>query len=182
MNLSEEDENNIHEDDDNDEYRYSFDDDSQESSQLSIPIIVEKPTVLVTSAVELKTFWTNGRAPLELVEVAQALDVFISSIKFDSKSVSLSKNIKVAVEIMGISSKSSPNFLSSSGVKQVNYATHIRFNRDLSGQLSDEISDEGENFAMFINIMSEDDATIIGQATVFLYVMIEESCSILRQV
>jgi hypothetical protein len=96
--------------------------------------------------------------------------------------VSLSKNIKLAVEIMGTSSKSSPNFLSSSGVKQVNYANHIRFNRDLSGQLSDEISEEGENLALFINIMSEDDVTILGQATVLLYVMIEESCSILRQV
>ena len=127
--------------------------------------------------------WLMGRSPLDNIEVGQALDVLVSGVRLERDSVDLYSNIFIKIEFMSAVSGSS-NVIKTSNknsIQPVNFASHILFDRQTSMLLSDEIDSAGEDLCLYINVYDADNNRICGQASVFLYSMIESSTSLLRQ-
>lgn len=147
---------------------------------LNKPILPEESS---TSAPSKTQIWKEGRAPLELVETGHALDVYVSAIRLEPSSVPSSSSVKLQVEFLGGPSSPSQAIMIGSrpSVQRVDYASHIIFNRSLLVLLAKQLSAQGDNFSLLINVIDSNTNKLLGSATVLLYVMIEDSCSILRQ-
>jgi hypothetical protein len=149
--------------------------------------------------------FSEGRADVEAVEVGQALDVLVSAIQLDagavpnrtssSSSSSSSSQVEICVQFLGALSQPSGAIglptPSGSGTPTatrrsllpVNLAAHMLMNRKASLALAEEIGDKGEELALQVLLydVSSPTRNLLGVATVPLWVMIEESCNILRQ-
>jgi hypothetical protein len=128
--------------------------------------------------------WINGRAPLDLIEVAHALDLLVSAVSLSPEIQSQHPKIYLVIEFMNITSTPSPVLPTNlrQSFSSVNYAAHLLFNnREASLQLSKFIESEGMNIAVSISIIDEMKGTAIGHAVVDLYVMIEDEKPLIRQ-
>jgi len=128
--------------------------------------------------------WINGRAPLDLIEVAHALDLLVSAVSLSPEIQSQHPKVYLVVEFMNITSTPSPVLPTNlrQSFSSVNYAAHLLFNnREASLQLSKFIESEGMNIAVSISIIDEMKGTAIGHAVVDLYVMIEDEKPLIRQ-
>jgi hypothetical protein len=128
--------------------------------------------------------WINGRAPLDMIEIAHALDLLVSAVSLDSEIQINYPRCYVEVDFMGI--LSAPSTILSTNTRQslsaINYAVHILINnREAAIQLSKYIENEGMNISVSINIINESSKKAIGQAVVDLYVMIEDEKPLIRQ-
>ena len=128
--------------------------------------------------------WINGRAPLDLIEVAHALDLLVSAVSLSPEIQSQHPKIYLVIEFMNITSTPSPVLPTNlrQSFSSVNYAAHLLFNnREASLQLSKFIESEGMNIEVSISIIDEMKGTAIGHAVVDLYVMIEDEKPLIRQ-
>jgi hypothetical protein len=91
--------------------------------------------------------------------------------------------VSLQLEFLGLQSNPSPLIPSSAivTVQPINYSSYLRLNADLSVLLSDEIQSEGEYLSFRINLIEKDKEGVVAQGSVALWVMIEDSCNILRQ-
>jgi len=143
---------------------------------------LNKPlSAVIPSGQASSRVWNDGRAPLELVETGHALDVLVSALRLDSACGS--SNVRLRVDFLG--AQSAPSSAVAVGpratVERVDYSAHIVFNRAVSVLLSKQLSAQGDNFSLLISVVDASSGKLLGSATVLLYVMIEDSCSILRQ-
>ena len=126
--------------------------------------------------------WVEGRSPLELLEVSQALEFFISAIRLE-KALSSYGNACIQVKFLGSLSPTSTSFvLNSKLVYPVNFPVHMKFNKAACRELSSEIENVGEGLACEILLLKSETKEIIGTSTVNFWIMIEDSCNIVRQV
>ena len=126
--------------------------------------------------------WVEGRSPLELLEVSQALEFFISAIRLE-KALSSYGNACVQVKFLDSHSPTSTSFvLNSKLVYPVNFPVHMKFNKAACRELSNEIENVGEGLACEILLLKSETKEIIGTSTVNFWIMIEDSCNIVRQV
>lgn len=138
----------------------------------------------VASASLHSATWLEGRAPVDLIEIAQALDVFVSAVRLERPG-SIQGTATLEYKFLGVNSRPSSEFpLTKMSVCPVNFASHMKFNKEACGELRAEIEDEGEALGLQILLMREqsDSKEIFGIANVNLWVMVEDSCPIVRQV
>ena len=142
-------------------------------STLDIPVSPQKTSSAGPS------IWIEGRATADNLEVGMALDFLLSGITFNDNFES--GTFYVQVEFMKKKSAISQLFRCVSGgsLQPINFAARINFNRETSVLLSDEIEEQSDNLCMYVNIL-DGSKRIIGEASVFLYVMIEESTNIIK--
>lgn len=133
--------------------------------------------------------WHPGRAPLELIETSNALDVFISAIRFDSSNFTHVSELYVQLEFLDslsqLSSPISTNVRSS--ILPVSFASYLSFTRETSLILADEISHQKDDLAISVRLIEAkeseamSDVNVFADALIDLWVMIEDNCSIVRQ-
>eukprot|EP00602_Paraphysomonas_sp_CaronLab_P000810 CAMPEP_0185028984 /NCGR_PEP_ID=MMETSP1103-20130426/15084_1 /TAXON_ID=36769 /ORGANISM="Paraphysomonas bandaiensis, Strain Caron Lab Isolate" /LENGTH=891 /DNA_ID=CAMNT_0027563583 /DNA_START=330 /DNA_END=3002 /DNA_ORIENTATION=+ len=119
--------------------------------------------------------WTPGRAPLELVETANALDVFVSAVRFDN-GVFTSSKVYLQIDFMDALSPISDAIQTNvrMSVIPVSYASYIAFNRESSLLLAGEIGSKMESLSLTIQILEATDedrqsCTVVGDAIVDLW-------------
>jgi hypothetical protein len=128
--------------------------------------------------------WINGRAPLDMIEVAHALDLLVSAISLNPELHTKHPKTNIVIEFMGVTSIPSPLLPTNlnQSFSAINYAAHLLFdNREASLQLSKYIENEGMNISVSINVNDYSKGITIGQAVVDLYVMIEDEKPLIRQ-
>lgn len=110
------------------------------------------------------------------------MEVFISAVRFE-KTMAVVGAACIEFRFIDLKSNSSPPFeLTSKLVYPVNFASHMKFNKSASAQLSSEIDELGENLALEVILVKSENNEFIGNANLNLWVMIEDSCNIVRQV
>lgn len=130
--------------------------------------------------------WYEGRGR-EAVEVSQALEVFINTIKLSPRAASSSPEVCVRFHFIGgLSSMSPAVAVGSANTISVNFASHIRFDDKACHLLSERIRSNRESLALeilllTINANGGEGLSVQGVASVNLWVMVEDSVSILRQ-
>jgi len=123
-----------------------------------------------------------------MLETARALEVFISAVCIDSNPGTEVDTGFLRLRFMGVDSASSSVFplRASRQVTALSFSSHMTFSRASFHDLSDEIEREGENIAIDILLCKDGGETgspytIIGTSSINLWVMIEDSCGIVRQ-
>lgn len=125
--------------------------------------------------------WIDGRAPVDMIELSRALEVFVSAVRLEPIKNS---DLSLACRFLGATSTLSSS-LSTNGVvvQQLNSFAHMKFDKAACTELSSEIMNEGEDLSLellLVELVGED-TKILGSAVVNLWVMIEDSCNIMRQ-
>jgi hypothetical protein len=125
--------------------------------------------------------WVDGRAPVDMIELSRALEVFVSAVRLEPIKTS---DLSLACRFLGVSSTLSSSLSENSRVvQQLNSFAHMKFDKVACTELSTEIMNEGEDLSLellLIGVVGED-TKILGSAVVNLWVMIEDSCNIMRQ-
>lgn len=97
----------------------------------------------------------------------------------------LSGSAVVKFNFLGISSAESAAIsLGSKAVHPINFSAYMKFNKAACTELTAEIEDQGDDLCLEIVIISDskENRKVIGIAVVNLWVMVVDSCNILRQV
>jgi hypothetical protein len=134
--------------------------------------------------------WISGRASLDLIEIAQAMDVLISSVSLSSDAFpSHVTDIRFQYEFLGRSSALSKAISRYPDDKvsgredsmiPVNFPSHLIFDEVTSQALTQDIEDKREALSLTI-ALHDDDGDVLGIGQVNLWVMIEDSCNIIRR-
>jgi hypothetical protein len=127
--------------------------------------------------------WEKGRAPLDLIELAEAFEVHVSGMKvypgvFPS-------NLPVYLEIEFLETKSPASHIvrldNSDLPVSVSYSTYMSFTEGTVQILSEEIQELQDKMSIQINVVDAETKEPIGQAIVEPWIMIENGVNILRK-
>ena len=154
------------------------------NTQSSLHIVMPERSVPSHSSPSSSSItWIEGRAPTELIELSQALEVFVSAVRFEVTDFQ-SDNVALACRFLGATSSASISLSSiPSAVQQLNYVVHMKYNKAACAELASEIEREGEDLGLELLLigLSGEESKILGSAVVNIWVMIEDSCNIMRQ-
>ncbi|KAJ1432700.1 hypothetical protein B484DRAFT_394848 [Ochromonadaceae sp. CCMP2298] len=123
--------------------------------------------------------WTAGRASMEAVELAQAIDVYISAVRMDGGGGQ--RRVQVRVEFLGVSSAPSHAVDAGEVVQAVGYSAHMLFTPLQEQLLREEISELDDALALQLTVIDAYTGEEVGQASVPLWVMVEDRVNVLRQ-
>ena len=141
--------------------------------------------------------WLPGRASVEMIEMATAIDVQVSSLRMDRENgmdIDMSV-VFVDVHFLSIVSDISHGVSLSSYVSShpVGFCAHIAVGKETFSTLAQSVQAAGDKLSVSVNLMTQvdenrndggdDDGAMVtvGQADLPLAVMLEDSCNILRQ-
>ena len=138
--------------------------------------------VKVTTPTSSAVRWSEGRCSIDLLEIGQALEVFIASVWMERvvRNGYASLQIKFLQVLSNVPSEFS---LNSKNVHPVNYASHIEFNKQACSRLTAAIEEERESLSIeiLVVIREGDELEVVGKGFVNLWRMIEISCNLVRQ-
>eukprot|EP00981_Chlorochromonas_danica_P013901 scaffold7068_cov179-Ochromonas_danica.AAC.1 len=136
------------------------------------------------SAVLSTLSWTEGRAPVDLLELASALEVNIGAISLTrSKLPPQVQDVHVTVEFLDTRSHPSRSIHldAPDAIYSLSFTTHLTFDENTSQTLTEEIDELGDTLAVNVNVYDSRSGSLLGQGVVELWNMIEHHCNILRQ-